>query len=150
MIRMSKETDYAILLLTRFAAVPGELVFSARELAEATKVPLPTASKVLKSLTKGGLLYSQRGAKGGYTLSRRASSVTIVDVITAMEGALALTECLDQPGDCRQEPTCRMRENWEIINARVLSALEEITLEDLSDAWDSRLVVLDLDDVRPS
>jgi DNA-binding IscR family transcriptional regulator len=67
-----------------------------------------------------------------------------------MEGALALTECLDQPGDCRQEPTCRMRENWEIINARVLSALEEITLEDLSDAWDSRLVVLDLDDVRPS
>ncbi len=146
MIRMSKETDYGILLLTHFARVPQELIFSARELSEVTGVPLPMVSKILKMLARSDLLVSQRGAKGGYALAKRPAEITIVDVLMAMEGTVALTECIDQPGDCRQEPTCRVRENWEIINERVLVALREITLAEMCSPISGALVSLDTDE----
>ena len=143
MIRMSKETDYGIVLLTHFAGVSNEKVFSARELAEATQVPLPMVSKVLKALTRAGLLISQRGPRGGYALAKRPSEITIVDVVTAMEGTVALTECLDQPGDCRHETTCHVRENWELINEKVLTALRDITIAEMCAPVTGRLVSLD-------
>lgn len=147
MIRMSKETDYAIVLLTVFAGGATDSVFSSRELSERVRVPLPMVSKVLKALSKGGLLLSQRGARGGYVLARPAEEISIADVMQATEGSVALTECLDQPGDCIQEPTCHVRGHWEKINDRVLSALDEVSIAEMADRGASDLVSLESEGV---
>ncbi len=132
MIRMSKQTDYGILLLTEFAGDPAGLTLSARELSERAGLPLPMVSKILKVLTRGGLLLSHRGARGGYRLARHPNQITVADVIGALDGPFAMTECVDAPGDCRQESTCRVRANWHLINQTVLKALDNITLRDMT------------------
>ncbi len=132
MIRMSKQTDYGVLLLTQFAADPEGLTLSARELADRASLPLPMVSKILKVLTRGGLLVSVRGARGGYTLARRPDRITVTDVISALDGPFAMTECVDAPGDCRQESSCPVRTNWHLINQTVRKALDNITLWDMT------------------
>jgi len=132
MIRMSKQTDYGILLLTEFAADPAGLTLSSRELSARSGLPLPMVSKILKVLTRGALLVSHRGAHGGYRLARRPDHITVADVIGALDGPFAMTECLDAPGDCRQESTCPVRNNWQLINQTVHKALDAITLWDMT------------------
>ncbi len=145
MIRLSKETDYGILLLTYLAGTPEAAVFSARDLASEASMPLPMVSKVLKALARQGVLTSQRGAKGGYALARRPEKISIGQVIAAMEGPVALTECIEHPGDCMQEPTCRVRKNWAKINQRVLASLESITLAEMAVPLRDRLVTIEAD-----
>src|SRR5690349_20359998 len=93
MIRMTRLTDYGIVLLTHFARHPERLTRNAPELAAVAHLPLPTVSKILKILAREGLLVPHRGAKGGFSLARAADEITIADVISALEGPIALTEC---------------------------------------------------------
>ncbi|MFQ5930706.1 MAG: SUF system Fe-S cluster assembly regulator, partial [Acidobacteriota bacterium] len=131
MIRMSKETDYGIILLAHFASDQERLTHSARALAVETYLPLPMVSKILKILAREGFLVSHRGVKGGYSLARPPERVPIAEIITAMEGPVAMTECVEAPGECRHEPVCQLRSNWQKINEVVLLALGSITLSDL-------------------
>jgi FeS assembly SUF system regulator len=142
MIRMSKQTDYGIVLLTEFATDPAGLTLSARELSARSGLPLPMVSKILKVLTRSALLASQRGARGGYRLARRPDRITVADVIGALDGPFAITECVDAPGDCRQESTCPVRSNWRLINRTVHKALDNITLWDMTRPLPPRLVPL--------
>lgn len=142
MIRLSKQTDYGIILLTRFAQDPQGLTYSARELAEETRLPFPMVSKILKVLAREGLLDSHRGPRGGYSLTRRPDLISVADVISAMEGPIAITECVDAPGDCRQEPICPVRSNWRRINVLVHQALESISLSDMTRPLPDHLVTL--------
>jgi len=143
MIRMSKNADYGLVLLTQFLR-HGEHRenLSARQLSEETGLPLPMVSKVLKVLTKEGLLLSHRGASGGYSLSRRASEITVAEVLSAMEGPIAMTECLETEGDCQQQEVCPVRTNWERINFAVKNVLDAISLEDMLDPLPDQLVTL--------
>ena len=109
MIRMSKQADYGIVLLSRFASGSLGTIYSARELAGETHIPWPMASKILKLLTRQGLLISHRGATGGYRLARRPEKISVAEIIRRMEGPIALTECVEAPGDCKQEPVCQVR-----------------------------------------
>jgi len=131
MFRMAKLTDYGIVLLTQFAIRQDAAPLTARELAASAKLPLPTVGKLLKQLQHGGLLTSHRGTKGGYALARPASAVTVTDVIEALEGPLALTEC-QAPGVCEQESFCSIRPNWQVINRTVRDALSRVTLADMA------------------
>ncbi|MGH9340001.1 MAG: SUF system Fe-S cluster assembly regulator [Acidobacteriota bacterium] len=139
---MSKQTDYGILLLTHFARNGEGSTYSARGLALEAHLPVPMVSKILKLLAREGLLVSQRGAKGGYALARRAEKISIAEIISAMEGPIAMTECVDAPGDCRQEPTCAVRSNWQKINRVVSEALGQISLSDMTTPLTNRLVAL--------
>jgi FeS assembly SUF system regulator len=132
MIRMSKQTDYGIQLLVQFAGGPGGLALSARELAQRARLPLPMVSKVLKALAREGLLVSQRGARGGYVLSRKPNEVRVADVIAALDGDVAMTECGHASGGCRRAPLCPVRSNWGTINQTVRRALQSITLWDMT------------------
>jgi FeS assembly SUF system regulator len=129
MLRMSRLTDYGIVLLTHLAAGPADAVHNARELSESAHLPLPVVSKILKVLTREGFLVSQRGAKGGYTLARRPEDVTVVAVIDALEGPIALTEC--GAGACERESSCVVRAPWQRINRVVRKSLEDVRLSDL-------------------
>lgn len=143
MIRLSKETDYGILLLSHLAVTPEALIFSARDLANETRVPLPMVSKVLKALAREGVLVSHRGPKGGYALAKKPEKISIAEVIAAMEGPVGLTECIEHPGDCMQEPTCQVRHNWAKINQRIWDSLDGITLAEMAAPPSNRLVTID-------
>ena len=132
MIRMTKLTDYASVLMTYFAKDPAR-PHNARDLAGETHLPLPTVSKVLKSLARGGLLESHRGLNGGYSLSRDASEISLADILTAMEGPISLTQCNESHGKrCPHENLCPVTDNWKRINGVIRQALANVTLAEMS------------------
>jgi len=136
MIRISRLSDYGVVLLSRFAAEPPETVYSARELADATGIPLPTVSKILKALTRSGLLTSHRGTRGGYSLARRPEDISVADVIGCLDGPIALTDCSNvSDASCDIEVTCPVRTNWQRITDAVREALEAIPLTDMTVAF---------------
>jgi FeS assembly SUF system regulator len=132
MIKLSRTTDYGIVLMAHLAEREAGSVHNAREVAERTQLPAPMVSKILKSLARGGLLVSNRGSKGGYSLARLPHEITVPEMIAALEGPIGLTECTIHPGACRQEASCHVREPWQRINQVVRDALTRITLADLS------------------
>lgn len=132
MIRITKQTDYGIVLMTHLAADP-ERLYNAPDLATEAGLPLPMVSKILKLLTRDGLLASHRGVKGGYTLSRSPVEITVDEIITSLEGPIAITECIEHsPGECEHERLCPTRGNWQLINQAVRQALERITLAEMT------------------
>lgn len=130
MIRMSKLTDYAILVLAHLAET-REPRRSAAEVAQRTGVTPATASKLLKLLGRAGLVDSVRGAQGGYALARAPDTITAAEVIDALEGPLAITECSSAESHCDLEPGCRVSEAWRRINLGIHRVLDEITLAEL-------------------
>lgn len=130
MLRISRLTDYGIVLLAHLARTP-EATHNARELADVAALPFPVVSKILKSLTHEELLVSHRGAKGGYALARGAEEISVAQIIAALEGPIALTECTLGPGHCDQESSCMTRSPWQHINQAINQELRRITLADL-------------------
>jgi FeS assembly SUF system regulator len=130
MLRISKLTDYAILVMVELTR-EGEML-SAQALAERIHVETPTASKVLKMLSGNGLLQSYRGPSGGYQVSRSASDISVAEVIAAIEGPIAMTECSVEEGLCSQEDNCDLRSNWQRISLAVAQALRDVSLAEMS------------------
>ena len=142
MIRLTKQTDYGIVLLTRMAGLPKRQ-FNATELAGETGLPQPTVSKILKILGRAGVLDSHRGVKGGYTLAREPEAITVTEVIGALEGPIAITECIDDsPGECSHEAGCPVRGNWQRINEAIRQALDGINLAEMAQPQAPPLVSL--------
>jgi len=130
MLRISKLTDYAILMMVELTR-DGDML-SAHALAERVHVEVPTASKVLKLLAGAGLLKSYRGANGGYRVARGANEISVAEVIGAIEGPIAMTECSVEDGLCAQEDLCELRGNWQRISMAVAEALQEVSLAEMS------------------
>ena len=132
MIRVTRLTDYGIVLLTRFACEEPANVLSARELSSQSGIPLPTVSKILKALTRGGILESQRGTQGGYRLARPPAEISVAAVVEALEGPIALTECTaDDDTECGIETSCPVRTNWQRITDAIRDALQAVSLEEM-------------------
>ena len=131
MLRIGKLTDYAILLMVELQSIRGGLL-SANSLAERVRLEVPTVSKVLKLLAGAGLIVSTRGIRGGYRLARDAEGITVAEIIAAIEGPIAMTECSVDVGLCSQESHCAMRGNWQRISIAVARALEQVSLRDMA------------------
>lgn len=131
MLRISKLTDYAVVLMAQAARHPVGSVRSAVELAGSSRIPVPTTEKILKILSRGGLLVSHRGNQGGYSLARPAKRISAAEIVSIMEGPIALTEC-GLPGICSLEDICTARHGWQQINQTVRRALQALTLEELA------------------
>jgi FeS assembly SUF system regulator len=143
MLRVSKLTDYAVVVLVRLSADNACLAGQGGEgpvqtspaISAATGVPEPTVAKVLKALSTAGLVLSQRGARGGYRLQRPLETITVADVITALDGPIALTACVDGgPGGCEVHQCCAVRGRWDLVNDAIRQSLSGITLADMRDA----------------
>ena len=133
MIRMTRLTDYGIVLLTHMARQEELAVYAARDLAQAVSLPLPTVNKILKTLTRGGLLDSHRGVKGGYSLARRPEEISVLEVIGITERPLAIAECtVELPGSCEHEGSCAVVGAWQRINEAIRDALRNISLADMA------------------
>ena len=137
MLRLSKLTDYAVVVLTRLArdgAVPASgRVQTALSLAADTGIAEPTVAKVLKILAQAGLVEGVRGPRGGYRLARPLAAVPLSEIIVAIDGPIALTACVDGGfGGCEAEAICPVRGRWDPVNDAIRRALSGITLADLA------------------
>ncbi len=127
MLRVSKLTDYAVVVLSRLESEGG--VQTAPGLAAGTGVAEPTVAKVLKLLSGAGLVEGLRGARGGYRLLRPLADLPLSDVIVAIDGPIALTACVDGgTGLCEAEHLCPVRGRWDPVNAAIRDALSAITV----------------------
>ncbi|MGZ5050529.1 MAG: SUF system Fe-S cluster assembly regulator [Methylobacter sp.] len=130
MLRLSKLTDYATVILS-YMAKDRTQVRAAMEIAAMTGIAQPTVSKILKLLVNAGVLISTRGAKGGYMLAKMPEEISVATVISALEGPIALTECSISHQGCEQASGCDIGANWGLINQVIHNALESVTLADL-------------------
>lgn len=131
MLRMSRLTDYGTLILTRMALAEEDL-HTAASLAAQTRLGPPTVAKILKCLAHAGLVCSQRGAHGGYRLARPAERITAAEIIDALEGPVAITECSAEVNRCELESFCNVGSAWQRINGAIRRALDGITLAQLA------------------
>ena len=131
MLRISKLTDYGTVVLACLAANPRER-HPATAVAERTRLGLPTVSKLLKSFHRAGLVTSARGAQGGYQLARPAAAISAADIIDAIEGPVAITECSGDHSACDLEQVCSTGTAWQRVNVAIRRSLDELSLAQLS------------------
>lgn len=131
MLRISRLTDYATVLLAALAREPGQQR-TAAALAEATRIGAPTASKVLKQLQRAGLVTSTRGLHGGYQLARPAEAISAAAILDALEGPVTLTDCSAGSGRCDIESTCHVGSTWQRLNQVIRASLHDVSLAQLA------------------
>jgi Rrf2 family protein len=132
MLRLSKKTDYALLAMRHLAANADRGAVSARELAETYDIPAELLAKVLQKLVKGKLLESQQGIRGGYALVRPAASMSVADVIQAVDGPLMVTACSDTDHSCDQYAKCNIRDPLWRIKDRISATLAATSVAELA------------------
>ena len=132
-MRLTHLADYAVVMMTAAARSPVGGRLSAAALAEDTGVPLPTAQKLMGRLANAGLLTSARGSGGGFCLSREASGISLVDIVEAVEGRIAMTTCADDSrSDCALEGNCQVKPHLLAVNGAVRGALQNVSLASLA------------------
>lgn len=127
-----RNTEYAIRALVHLATCKGEVV-SAREIAAAQDIPIEFLQKILQRLVRAGLVISHRGMQGGFSLARRPDAVSLLEVVTTMQGRPAANRCFLGRDGCERAPGCRLKQNWLTLEQKVNEFLAEITLQDLVD-----------------
>ena len=130
MFRLSKKADYGLIALKHLAQHSEESI-SAREIALHYRIPAELLAKVLQRLARKGLLVSQQGTNGGYVLARDPAAISIVDVVEALEGPISMTPC-ERGSDCRQMPTCSVRDPLLKIKAKVVRVLGDTSIYELA------------------
>lgn len=138
-MRLTHLADYAVVMMTAAArresgSGSAGVRLSAAELSQETGVPLPTAQKLMSKLAGAGLLTSARGAGGGFALARPGHDISLADVIEAVEGPIAMTQCTgsDQPSDCALDAHCRVKPHMTIVSNAVRCALDSVSIRELA------------------
>ncbi len=130
MFKVNKLTDYATVVLIDMAS--SAEIRPTQAISDKTGIPLPTVAKLMKNLVRAGLVQSHRGVHGGYSLSRPADSVTVADVIEAVEGPIAITACVETSDEqCCYESLCPVQGKWNRVNSAVTDALRDVTLAEM-------------------
>ena len=131
MLRISRLTDYATVVLATLAEHPERLQ-TATALAERTKIAAPTVSKLLKQLQRANLVTSTRGLHGGYQLARPPAQISAAAILDALEGPVALTDCAAGEGHCDIEGICRVGRVWQRLNLAISRSLQDVSLAQLA------------------
>jgi Rrf2 family protein len=132
MLRLSKKADYALMAMKHLAQKGGALSTSAREIAEQYDIPIELMAKVLQRLVRTGLLVSTQGTRGGYVLSRPSATISVAEVIEAIDGPFTVTACSTDKHDCEQFAKCSIRDPLWQIRERIAAALETVTLAEMA------------------
>jgi Rrf2 family protein len=132
MLRLSKKADYALIAMKHLAQRDAGPSSSAREIAEHYDIPIELMAKVLQRLVRTGLLASTQGTRGGYMLGRPSSSISVVDVIEAIDGPITVTACSNENSDCEQYRKCSIRDPLWQIKERIVEALGRVTIAEMA------------------
>jgi FeS assembly SUF system regulator len=130
MIILSKLADYGVIVATHMAVAPQRRE-NAATIAAAIRLPQATVAKLLKSLAHAGLVTATRGAAGGYRLARPAASISVAEVVAAIDGDIGLTQCSIHVDECAHTHYCPTRPHWAAINRAVGQALAAVTLDEM-------------------
>lgn len=139
MLKLTKKADYGLISLKHLALLENGKTASAKEIAEAYRIPAPILAKVLQKLARQGFLVSEQGTNGGYRLSKDPSTMTALEVIRAIDGPIILTNCFTEHGECELAGKCSVREPLRKVHEGILKLLDSITIHDLSDDSDQEL-----------
>jgi Rrf2 family protein len=131
MLRLSKKADYALMAMKHLAQTSGTSS-SAREIAERYDIPIELMAKVLQRLVRTGLLVSTQGTRGGYALGRPSASISVADVIEAIDGPFTVTACSTEKSDCEQYGKCSVRDPLWQIRERIVAALGTVTIAEMA------------------
>ena len=142
MLRLSKKADYGLMAMKHLAEHGGQTARSAKDVAEAYHIPSELLAKILQRLVKAGLLHSQHGTNGGYTLARDAAKISAFEVIRAIDGPLFITSCVTVRGDCDQSDRCTIREPLRRVNQGIEDVLRSITIAEMRDEPAGETVVI--------
>ena len=132
MLRLSKKADYALMAMKHLATHADGASASAREIAASYDIPVELMAKILQRLARSGLVLSLQGTRGGYRLARPTARITVADIIQAIDGPLTVTACSTEAENCGQYSKCSVRDPLWKIKDRIISALSECTLEEIS------------------
>ena len=132
MLRLSKKADYALMAMKHLAMRPDTASASAREIAEQYDIPVELMAKVLQRLARRGLLTSHQGTRGGYRLSRPSQTISVADIIQAIDGPVTVTACSSEDENCGQFSKCSVRDPLWRIKDRILSALATCSLQEVA------------------
>ena len=132
MLKLTKKADYALMAMKHLAEHGQAGACSAKDVAEAYGIPSEALAKILQRLAKSGLLVSQHGTNGGYTLARDAGKISAFEVIRAIDGPIILTHCFTEHSGCDQSTLCPVREPLRKVHEGILNLLSGITISDLS------------------
>lgn len=143
MIKIGKLADYALLITDHLALSDGSLC-TTEKLSKATHLPMATVRKLLKKLVDAKLVNSYRGSNGGYSLSLLPKNISIADVIVAVEGPIAITECAISDGACSLSKECHLKGNWGVLNKFFVDTLTNISIADMSQAMSEHPIKLSL------
>ena len=141
MLQLTKRTEYALIALVHMADRQDEAT-SVRELCERYPLPKRLVAEVLKDLSHVGLVVSHRGALGGYSLALPAEDITLGRIISAIEGAPAITNCETlahtRDGGCEVHPICPIRSPIDQIRELIWRQFEATSLRSLAPAAQAR------------
>jgi Rrf2 family protein len=126
MLKLTKKADYALMAMKHLAEHAGPAALSAKDVADAYGIPPEALAKILQRLAKAGLLHSQHGIKGGYTLARAPHTISAFEVIQAIDGPLFITSCVTVRGECGQSDRCNIREPLRKVNDSIEAVLRRI------------------------
>jgi Rrf2 family protein len=140
LLRLSKKADYALMAVRHLALKSGPSSASAREIAEQYDIPIELMAKVLQRLVRAGLLISTQGTRGGYTLSRPSVSISVADVIQAIDGPFTVTACSSEKNDCEQFSKCSIRDPLWQIRERIAATLGTVTIAEMAAESDAAQV----------
>lgn len=132
MLRLSKKADYALMAMKHLAQKRDAASASAREIAEQYDIPIELMAKVLQRLVRTGLLTSHQGTRGGYLLSRPSTTISVADVIQAIDGPVTVTACSTENNDCDQFGKCSIRDPLWRIRERIVQALGKVTIAEMA------------------
>jgi Rrf2 family protein len=133
MLKLTKKADYGLMAMKHLAERAHEGAFSAKDVADAYGIPQEALAKILQRLVKAGLLQSQHGANGGYTLAREANNISAFEVIRAIDGPLFITSCITVRGECGQSGRCTIREPLRRVNESIEQVLRRITISEMKE-----------------
>jgi Rrf2 family protein len=127
-LKLTKKADYALMAMKHLAEHGANSSRSAKDVAEAFGIPPEALAKILQRLAKAGLLHSQHGINGGYTLARAAHTISAFEVIQAIDGPLFITSCVTVRGECDQTDRCNIREPLRKVNESIEAVLKRIKI----------------------
>ena len=133
MLKLTKKADYGLMAMKHLAEHCHPAACSAKDVADAYGIPPEALAKILQRLVKAGLLHSQQGTNGGYTLARDPATISAFEVIRAIDGPLFITSCVTVRGECDQTPRCTIREPLRKVNQSIEDVLRRITISEMKD-----------------
>ncbi len=133
MLKLTKKADYGLMAMKHLAEHADQGACSAKDVADAYGIPQEALAKILQRLAKVGLIRSQHGMNGGYTLTRDPKTISAFEVIKAIDGPLFITSCVTVRGECGQSDRCTIREPLRKVNESIEQVLKNIKISQMKE-----------------